>query len=190
MKGENITPLLQWSWRRLGKELEFYSLLAVLSSSTTVSVQTTWQPRFLFILVSNAFNLHLNGIRWRLMESGNKATPHCCQWRHEKSELSPLPSNNEEPCPTWVLMMAKWQIGKDPDAGKDWRQKEKRVAEDDLVGWHYRQRTWTWVNFRRWWGTVRPGVLQSMGWQKVRHDLAAEQQVVNPLFYSYVAVKK
>ena len=24
-------------------------------------------------------------------------------------------------------------IGKDPDAGKDWRQKEKRVAEDELI---------------------------------------------------------
>ena len=60
------------------------------------------------------------------MESGNKTIPHCCQWRHEKSELSPLPSNNEEPCPTWVLVTTKWQIGKDPNAGKDWRQKEKR----------------------------------------------------------------
>ena len=27
-----------------------------------------------------------------------------------------------------------WLIGKDPDAGKDWRQKEKRVAEDEKVG--------------------------------------------------------
>ena len=27
---------------------------------------------------------------------------------------------------------------KDPDAGKDRRQKEKRVAEDEMVGWHHR----------------------------------------------------
>ena len=27
--------------------------------------------------------------------------------------------------------------GKDPDAGKDWRQKEKRVAEDEVAGWHH-----------------------------------------------------
>ena len=26
-----------------------------------------------------------------------------------------------------------WLIGKDPDAGKDWRQKEKRAAEDEMV---------------------------------------------------------
>ena len=28
-------------------------------------------------------------------------------------------------------------IGKDPDAGKDERQKENRVAEDKMVGWHH-----------------------------------------------------
>ena len=27
-------------------------------------------------------------------------------------------------------------IGKDPDAEKDWRQEEKRVTEDEMVGWH------------------------------------------------------
>ena len=30
-----------------------------------------------------------------------------------------------------------WLIGKHPDAEKDWRQKEKGVAEDEMVGWHY-----------------------------------------------------
>ena len=28
-------------------------------------------------------------------------------------------------------------IGKDSDAGKDWRQKEKGMAEDEMVGWHH-----------------------------------------------------
>ena len=27
--------------------------------------------------------------------------------------------------------------GKDPDAGKDWRQEEKGVTEDEMVGWHH-----------------------------------------------------
>ena len=30
-----------------------------------------------------------------------------------------------------------WFIGKDPDAGKDWR-KEKGMTEDEMVGWHHR----------------------------------------------------
>ena len=29
-------------------------------------------------------------------------------------------------------------IGKDPDAGKDWRQEEKGTIEDEMVGWHHR----------------------------------------------------
>ena len=31
-----------------------------------------------------------------------------------------------------------WRIGKDPDSGKDWGQEEKRVTEDEMVGWHHR----------------------------------------------------
>ena len=29
-------------------------------------------------------------------------------------------------------------LGKEPDAGKDGRQEEKRMTEDELVGWHHR----------------------------------------------------
>ena len=29
--------------------------------------------------------------------------------------------------------------GKDPDAGKDWRQEEKGMTEDEMVGWHHRR---------------------------------------------------
>ena len=29
-------------------------------------------------------------------------------------------------------------IGKDPDAGKDWRKEEKRTADDEMVRWHHR----------------------------------------------------
>ena len=31
-----------------------------------------------------------------------------------------------------------WLIGKDPDAGKDWRQEDKGTTEDEMVGWHHR----------------------------------------------------
>ena len=33
----------------------------------------------------------------------------------------------------WPPDAKNWLIGKDPDAGKDWRQKEKRVAEYEMV---------------------------------------------------------
>ena len=38
------------------------------------------------------------------------------------------------------------------------------------------QWTWVWANSRRWWRTENPGVLQSMGLQRVGHDCTAEQQ--------------
>ena len=36
------------------------------------------------------------------------------------------------------------------------------------------QWTWVWINSRSWWWTGRPGVLQFMGSQRVRHDWATE----------------
>ena len=36
------------------------------------------------------------------------------------------------------------------------------------------QWTWVWVDSRSWWWTGRPGMLQSMGSQRVRHDWATE----------------
>ena len=30
-----------------------------------------------------------------------------------------------------------WLIGKDPDAGRDWGQKEKGTTEDEMAGWHH-----------------------------------------------------
>ena len=30
-----------------------------------------------------------------------------------------------------------WLIGRDPNAGKDWRRKEKGMTEDEMVGWHH-----------------------------------------------------
>ena len=37
----------------------------------------------------------------------------------------------------WPLDAKNWHIGKDPDAEKDWRQEEKGMAEDKMVGWHH-----------------------------------------------------
>ena len=36
----------------------------------------------------------------------------------------------------WPPDEKSWLIGKDPDAGKDWRQ-EKGTTEDEMVGWHH-----------------------------------------------------
>ena len=38
----------------------------------------------------------------------------------------------------WSPDSKSWLTGKDPDAGKDWRQEEKWMTEDEMVGWHHR----------------------------------------------------
>ena len=38
------------------------------------------------------------------------------------------------------------------------------------------QWTWVWTNSRRWWRTGKPGILQSLVLQRVRHNFATEQQ--------------
>ena len=40
----------------------------------------------------------------------------------------------------WPPNAKNWLIGKDPDAGIDWRQEEKPVTVDEMVGWHH------WLN--------------------------------------------
>ena len=59
---------------------------------------------------------------------------------------------------------------------KDWRQEEKGMTEDEMVGWHHR------INgheFKRILGDCerqKPGMLQSVGLQRVGHDWTIEQQ--------------
>ena len=38
----------------------------------------------------------------------------------------------------WLPDVKSWLIGKDPDAGKNWRQEEKGMTEGEMVGWHHR----------------------------------------------------
>ena len=67
-------------------------------------------------------------------------------------------------------------IGKAPNAGKDWGQVEKRVTEDETVWWHH------WLNRQESEQTPGDsegqgsGALQSMGSQRVGHNLVTEQR--------------
>ena len=40
----------------------------------------------------------------------------------------------------WPPDAKNWLTGKDPDAGKDWKQEDKGTTEDEMVGWHH------WLN--------------------------------------------
>ena len=74
---------------------------------------------------------------------------------------------------TWCEQPTHW---KSPQCWERLSAEEESVRGWD--GWMASpmQWTWTWANFGRWWGTERPGILQSMRLQRVGHDWATEQQ--------------
>ena len=55
-------------------------------------------------------------------------------------EIKPV---NPKVTQSWIFIgrteheCKNWLIGKDPDAGRDWRQEEKGMTEDEMVGWHH-----------------------------------------------------
>ena len=55
----------------------------------------------------------------------------------------------------WPPDVKSWLIWKDPYAGRDWGQEEKRMTEDEMVGWHH------WLNGHRFEWT--PGVGDGQG---------------------------
>ena len=77
----------------------------------------------------------------------------------------------------WPLEVKSQLIGKDPDAGRDWGQEEKEATEVEMVEYASpTQHTWVWAISGRQLKIGKPGMLQSMGLQRVRHNLATEQQ--------------
>ena len=78
----------------------------------------------------------------------------------------------------WPPDVKSWLTGKDPDAGKDWGQKEKGTTEDEMAGWHH------WHNGHEF--EQAPGDSEGQGRPaccRVGHDLATEQQY---LLYPYI----
>ena len=72
----------------------------------------------------------------------------------------------------WPPDSKSWLIGKDPDTGKDWRWEEKRMTEDEMVGWHYELYG---HEFEQVPGVGnRQGSLVSMGLQRVEHNWVTE----------------
>ena len=89
------------------------------------------------------------------------APKNCCFWTVVLEKILEIPLDCKEISPvqpkgnwSWIFIwwtsteaetpilwppdVKSWLIGKDLDAGKDWRQEEKGTTEDEMVGWHHR----------------------------------------------------
>ena len=87
---------------------------------------------------------------------------------------------DEADTPTlWPSDVKSQLTEKDPDAGKDWRQEEKGMTEDEMVGWHY------WLDEHESEQTVGNGegqgslVCWSSWGHRVGHDWATELEPNN-----------
>ena len=83
----------------------------------------------------------------------------------------------------WPLDAKSQLIGKDPDAGKDWRLEEKGMIEDEMVGWHHS------VNGHEFAHVLGDGegqeILQLMGSQRAGHDWVTEQQQFFQIIFQF-----
>ena len=87
-------------------------------------------------------------------------------------------SGNSNTLATWCEELSRWK--------RLWCWERLKVGrQGDKKGWDcwmvsLAQWIWVWVNSGSCWWTGRPGVLQSMGLQRVRHDWATELHRTEP----------
>ena len=118
---------------------------------------------------------------WRVVLEKTLESPLNCRRSNQSilKEISPecsleglMLKLNSNPLATWCEELTHWK--------RPWCWERLRAGGEGhdrrWDGWMASptQWTWVWVNCRSWWWTGRPGVLQSMGSQRVGHDWVIE----------------
>ena len=132
---------------------------------------------------------------WELDYKESWALKNWCLWTVvlEKTLDSPLDSNKIKINPEYSLkgLMLKlqyfghlmWRANSLEKTLVPGKTEGRRWDDRGWDGWMVSptQWTWVWANSGRWWGTGKPGVLQSMGSQRVGHDWGTERQQSTPI---------
>ena len=127
-------------------------------------------------------------------KSGNSSVPISTYWYRNTRfivmiclELQFLPMNTQDWCWSWnANTLATW-CEELTHLQRPWCwEKLKAGGEGDDREWDgwmasLTQWTWVWVNSGSWWWTGRPGVLQSIGSQRVGHDWVTELNWWSPV---------
>ena len=84
----------------------------------------------------DAFNYHVGDSQdsWEsLGQQGDQTNP---KWNQLWIFIGRTDAEAEAPI-LWSSDAKSWLTGENPDAGEDWRQEEKGMTEDEMVGWHH-----------------------------------------------------
>ena len=98
------------------------------------------------------------GVWWAIVHAVTQKQTRLSNWAHTDL-LQRIQLRKRRWC--WEILKAEGKEGN--------RRWDGWVAS--LIQW-----TWTWANSGRWWGTEKPGMLQSMEMWRVTQDLVTEQQ--------------
>ena len=80
----------------------------------------------------------------------------------------------------WPPLAKIWLIGKDPDAGKHWRQEKKGTTEDEMVGWHHQLNG---HEFEQTLGDGEGSLACHSPWGRKESNMTEQQQLPDSLFY-------
>ena len=175
MKLKNICSLEEKLWQCIKKQRRYFVSKVPSSHSYGFSSSHVWK----WELDHKQSWVPKNWCFWTVVLEKTLESPLYCK---EIQPINPkwnqpwifIGNTDAEAPKLWPLDTKSRLIGKDPDAGKDWRQEEKGTTEDEMVGWHHWPNGHEFEQARNWWWTGKPGVLQSIGSQRISHDWATE----------------
>ena len=114
----------------------FQTLFALEVKNTSLQISPRLSHR-LSTAFKHSFENQMKAVKWRLFESlldCKEIKPVNPKRNQPLIFIGRTDAKDEAPI-FWPPDMKNW---KDPDAGKDWRQEEKGMTEDEMVGWHHR----------------------------------------------------
>ena len=119
----NSCPLSRWCHLTISSSVvPFYSCLQSFPASGS------FQMNQLFSSCGQSIGVSASTSCLLICFLSSKGNQSCIFFRRTDAEAPIL----------WLPNMKSQLIGKDLDAGKDWRQKEKGTTEDEMTGWHQR----------------------------------------------------
>ena len=93
----------------------------------------------------------------------------------------------------WPPHAKSWLIGKDSDAGRDWRQEGKGTTEDGMAGWHHRlnghESEWALgvgdgqggLAYCDSWGRKESDTTERLNWTELKHSTLVPESLITDL---------